>query len=835
MSFAACVRAAVQAGSVRQEKADEAINAFDRAFRSRRANGETETQAMSSAAIDAMDYITQAKGAAKYARLKQMQAQWKYKTNVDGTARPFYEVPRAMLEHDPAIPLDNAVTSYSTKLGLYHSMLDEFLHEFRPRLLGLRGAPRGRSDLIVEELFGGNTGNQGAREMARAISRVIDFALTQANAAGADIPASKKWRLPQRQSWRKMEAAGRARWIEQHKLWLDWDEMTHFNDGKPILPNERETVLQRVFETITTDGANKIRPGVSAAESLASRLSHRRFLHYKDAASWRAANEAYGDGNAAVQVLAYLDSMARDVSMMEVFGPNPSATRDFITRDMRRRAADAQIGRQAAGEQVGRFSRREVGRVDGWAREFETAWDHHTMVNAMSEENPVGMAMAATRNFLTSSLLGSASLLAIPGDILKAVHVTAFNRTNTAGVIGEYLRQMNPASRADRSLAVRSGVIHEAASSIVTNHARYLGFVTGPQWSRRITDASLRASLLTGHTNGMRQAFVLEMMGTFADSAGRGFETLPFRGLLERYRITPEDWEIFRATAPHIERRAFGDAAFLRPNDIRARQDLDYETANSVADKFMDMINAERVTAVLEGTLFSRVLLTDSARAGTIPGEVVRSLAMFKSFPTTMAFMAMRGMLTRGTTMGRVGFVASLAAAMTLSGVLGVQSRQIAAGRDPLDMTTPEFWGAATIAGGGLAIFGDFLFSDVNRYGSGLSDMVAGPAIEFLNAIRNLTVGNLIELASGEDTNFARETAAFLSRYTPGVSTNFYAKLLLQRNITDQLLLDVDPAAYRRMREIERRSLRNYGQRYWWRPGRTSPDRGPDFNQMLPQ
>ena len=31
-------------------------------------------------------------------------------------------------------------------------------------------------------------------------------------------------------------------------------------------------------------------------------------------------------------------------------------------------------------------------------------------------------------------------------------------------------------------------------------------------------------------------------------------------------------------------------------------------------------------------------------------------------------------------------------------------------------MTTPAFWGAAFLQGGGMGLYGDFLFADLNRY-----------------------------------------------------------------------------------------------------------------------
>ena len=143
-------------------------------------------------------------------------------------------------------------------------------------------------------------------------------------------------------------------------------------------------------------------------------------------------------------------------------------------------------------------------------------------------------------------------------------------------------------------------------------------------------------------------------------------------------------------------------------------------------------------------------------------------------------------------------------------------------------MDTPQFWGRALLSSGGLGIFGDFMFSDVNRFGGGLAQTIAGPRMGFLDKLRELTIGNIMQLATGEDTNFGRESVDFFGRYLPGVSTG-YLRLAFERLVLDRLRLMADPKAKQRMRSLERRRKRIYDQEYWWRPGETSPRRGPNI------
>ena len=136
------------------------------------------------------------------------------------------------------------------------------------------------------------------------------------------------------------------------------------------------------------------------------------------------------------------------------------------------------------------------------------------------------------------------------------------------------------------------------------------------------------------------------------------------------------------------------------------------------------------------------------------------------------------------------------------------------------------------LQGGGLGIYGDFLFSDVNRYDRGLAETIAGPVVGFADDVRKLTIGNVTQAIKGEDTNVASEFIGFAGRYTPG-STLWYSRLALERMVLDQGKLWADPDAKSKMRRLESRYKREYGQNYWWRPGKTAPDRGPDVSNMF--
>ena len=80
------------------------------------------------------------------------------------------------------------------------------------------------------------------------------------------------------------------------------------------------------------------------------------------------------------------------------------------------------------------------------------------------------------------------------------------------------------------------------------------------------------------------------------------------------------------------------------------------------------------------------------------------------------------------------------------------------------------------------------MFADHNRFGGSLTQSLAGPVAGFAEDIFKLTIGNIQQVAKGEDTKAASEMIKFAGKYTPG-SSLWYARLALERGVIDQMQL----------------------------------------------
>ncbi len=153
-------------------------------------------------------------------------------------------------------------------------------------------------------------------------------------------------------------------------------------------------------------------------------------------------------------------------------------------------------------------------------------------------------------------------------------------------------------------------------------------------------------------------------------------------------------------------------------------------------------------------------------------------------------------------------------------------------GRDPRDMTNPEFWGAAALQGGALGFFGDFLSTAVGRDGGTIASSMLGPSLGFLNDTGRLASSNLRQLYEGEPTSFGAELTRFVKANTPG-SNLWYARAALDRAVWDQVQTVADPNYRQSFNRMERRARKDFDQAFWWRPGEIAPSRAPDLEAAL--
>lgn len=426
-------------------------------------------------------------------------------------------------------------------------------------------------------------------------------------------------------------------------------------------------------------------------------------------------------------------------------------------------------------------------------------------------------ALDAFRSLIAASSLGSAQLSAM-SDIGFQGLTRKFTGIKARTVVSDIAKMFATGNRRE---AVRAGLILDTAVHVMHQQARYVGSINSRTITGYLADRVIHMQGLSAWTQAGKHAFGMAFQAELGDRVGMAFGNLPgaLQRTLTRHGISAAEWDQIRIAALYEPKRG---ATFLRPNEIAA-------ISRPLAEKYLSMILRETRYAVPEGTVASRTALIQGARPGTFVGELSRSMAQFKSFGVAVA-MLHASRIAREVGAGRGAKGALYGGALLLTGgVLGslsLQLKELANGRDPRDMSTPNFWGAALLQGGGMGIYGDFLFGNVNRVGGGLAGTVAGPLWDRLSTVRDLTIGNVMELGE-EKTNFGRESVRFLRQNTPGGSL-WYARLAYERIVLDQLQHMVDPEARAAFKRKQQYRKKNYGNEFWWQPGDAAPVRGPD-------
>ncbi len=642
MSFRDCINDAEGKNELTADQANEARELFDGLEAEYQGRMNTAA-AQAQAGADAFDAIRKQAMQRKRQKAMQLRTWQSIKKNladyrgIDGNPNEA-RAALALFEQDGLSRYSSVTQREEAIKGEAFGEMSRVLGEFRRNVVG-EVRQKAKLDNMVREAFGENTGDASARELARAWETTAEFLRKRFNRAGGAIAKNKKYGLPQNHNQIAIREAGYETWREYIlNERLDLEDMIDEQTGLPFSKEKFELILPDIYESIVTDGINKLKPGAQGyGKSLGNRRQDHRFLKFKNGTAWLEYQKKFGDANSFDTMISHVTNMSRDISMMEILGPNPAATLQFLKQTLVKNAKTEKAVKQAnsADKKIDDLYMAVTGKnnspVNGfWASTF-----------------------AGTRQILQSAQLGAASISAIT-DLNFQRMARSFAGLPQTSTLSGYLKQLAPLGQQEKGeLAIRLGLIAEGWTSLAAGQMRYVGDVSGPEVTRRISDFVMRASLLSPMTSAGRWAFGMEFMGTLAGNRAKTFDQLEpnFRNTLERYGLGESSWNNIRST----ELYNFEGATFLRPADIRARTDLAPGRAEELTTRLLEMINTETNFAVPSSSMRGRVALTGDTRPGTIAGELTRSFAMYKNFGVTlvnthiMRGMSQKGMAGKGT------------------------------------------------------------------------------------------------------------------------------------------------------------------------------------------
>lgn len=690
-----------------------------------------------------------------------------------------------------------------------------------PHLIHAFNDPKLDADIMremVELREGGKpgiTGNKDAQYAAKVFASYAELARTELNRLGASIGKLDGWAGAQTHDNIKMIQAGKDAWVSSILPKLDLlKTFPEARTEKDILD-----AMDGIFDTIVTGFPNKMTPKEMGQRvnpaNLAKQLGKSRVLHFKDADAALAYRDEFGYGTTASGMFEHLRRTAHTAAVMEKLGPNPELMFNALAESLKRKV------KEGTGDDASKQKR--IAELTTDAGKLRQAIDIATGLISRPA-NATGAKIAADiRATESMAKLGGAVITALPSDTVQVAVSSMFRGSGFFnGLVSQIDGIMRGRPKGEQ--AEIAYLLGEGFDGLIGHVVNGAAAVDGPLGkAAKLQEMFFKYSGLTWATDVGRSVAGRTVAAEMAMRAKLPFGNLPqlYRDSLARYGIDGAKWDAIRqAKARMSNGREYitPDAIRLLPDDAVQHLGKDADAVRRELEQSLLSFVADQTNyGVIETDARSRRTSTLGLRPGTVAGEAVRFIMQFKGFP--IAFMqrvyghAFYGYSKDVSGWTRAAHIGTLMAATTMAGYMSMTLKDMLKGYwPPRDPTDPKTWAAAFVQGGAAGIYGDYLFSQVNRFGSGPLETAAGPTIG--------TAGDMIELAlkardyglakfQGEDTRGpVADLVNLLQQNTPFVNL-FYTKLATDYLFMDSLREAIKPGYLKRQ---TKRRQQDYGQ-----------------------
>lgn len=686
---------------------------------------------------------------------------------------------------------------------------------------------------IVRERFGENTGDALAKKISDKMGDVFETMRDRFNRNGGDIGKLDNWGLPQTHNLEKIAKAGKEAWVNKAESLIDTRQYVHEN-GDYYSQQEIRSLLEYTYDTLSSDGANKIEVGRQATGGGTSKVTNRhgesRVLHFKDAESWLEYQSEFGGMQFVDLVEAHINGLSKDIAMVENLGSNPKTALKILMD-----AAAKKDWEKGIDENKTQSSRKRA----------QVMFDEFSGGNTPQSQVLANLGIAY-RSMNVASMLGGTTIASLADQATIAKNASVHN-VSYRKAFGGLIEQLNPANKADRELAHSLGL---ATEEMLGSIARWSddGLTSTYGKSEKLARISsgvatqvMRVSFLNALTSASKVGFtklLMEKYGRLSRSKAWNDLDVQDRELLSNTGLDERAWQVFQLAEPVVDRKGNQLMSARSIYEIPDEKLTAFGDPKQVKDQVASQLQAhlldEQGMAVIEAGLRERTWMTVGAK-GTITGEVFKGLMQFKSFSASFLMRQGSRTMAQEGLKGKAAYAIPLMVSMTLLGGLVVQLREILNGNDPqtiYDGNDPKkatsFFMRSLVAGGGLPVLGDILVAGTDTSGRDANSFVSGPLGSDFTALLGLTVGNLTQYNEGKDTNFGNEAFKFVKGKIPAQNL-WYTKAAINRMVFDEMQDTIAPG-YREkaLRKAERQQDR---ERFW---GDDINDiRAPDFERVV--
>lgn len=621
----------------------------------------------------------------------------------------------------------------------------------------------GFDDAVTKEMWElrqggkpGSTGNGDAQWLAKTFADYLELSRIEQNRGGAGIGRMDGYTGVQNHDDLKLIRAGKDRWTGFIMTKLDLKRT--FPEG--VSDTEAARVLSDIYDTIITGLPNTPTPAEKGQSigpaNLANSLGKHRVLHFRDATAAIEYRNEFGHGGTIAGAFSQLGRAGNVVGLLDTLGPNPEAMFERVVAERARKVKeDPRLSPEEKARQI-----KELDASSGPLRgAFDIAVGLASRPSGDGRWATIGENIRGTQRM---AKLGGATITSVPSDSMTTALASQFRGSGFfKGLTTQLAGIMRGRPRGEQAeLAYLGGEGYEGfISQMLGGHVAAdsaTGLVAKGQ------ELFFRLNGLTATTDISRATNVRMIQAELGMHSGKAYGELydAYRHVLNLHGIDETRWDVLRQAAlrqvnnkPYITPdrvRDLPDSAFeplVKDRLAAARKaagsdDADYarraaeiaENARRSLELDLHAFFADEVSygVVTPDAATSRWTTWNGQRPGTKAGEMARYLMQFKATP--IAFIqrplarAVYGQLKGPKSLEYWGHIGTGLAALTVAGYMAMTMKDILRGywppRNPMDSRTIM---ASILQSGAVGLYGDFIFSQSNRFGGGILETAAGP------------------------------------------------------------------------------------------------------------
>ena len=664
---------------------------------------------------------------------------------------------------------------------------------------------------IKKAMLGETVLNEQALQISKILKKYQEDWRLRLNDLGANIGSLDSWITRQFHNTEKMANASkqskivadnRTAWREFIKTRLDLPRtFENVRDPKKI-----DEILDGIYDSFMANdhlkhgGTNSI----YGTRNVTNRLDASRVLHFKDATARHEYDIAFGEPSLKESVLGVLSNSARNIALIQELGTNPKDTFNKALAVLRKqyKQTNPEFSRQLNFENFSKEFSEIDGSINGAANEIAAK---------------VGMTIRALQ---TMGKLGFAA----PTSIADLGQYMATSKFQGRGLFQGLYEALGALFKTQDKAAVEVlGVVSNSIHSFQGNKYGSSSDTWGTMG--KLQNAFFKynslnrwiSSLKSGMTVGLARHY-----GMLADTKWLDLKTRE-RNVLKLYGFDEGKWDMLRSIKTlDVENKRYMTAEDVNSisNDTIKKytgKDMsDREIRNFKKDLEMTWRNV-LVDQAMHGTpepdSAVRAFMNQGYKKGTAGGEVLRFIGQFKAFPITIWKKIIgRELRSYGPDDSKFAQISGLTSMLILSAMFGyiaMSVKDMLKGRSPRDPSKPGVLLQAFAQGGGVGIYGDFIFQELqNEYGGGMAETIMGPTYGDLEKIISIVQNaNEPSKAGKKLLQLAEGNIPFLNMY--------YSKAAYDYLLGYQLKEFLDPGYFSR---IEEKHNDQRGQTYYFKP-----------------